>query len=78
MMTGPAELSMPAKGKKAGKDKTRGRRKDSRQTEAETRKARASEKRVRARDFEERQARLELEGEPGFAESLMGDGGSAS
>ena len=57
MMTGPAKLSTPAKGRKAGKQKTQGRRKDHGQQE-DAKPSRISERRMRARDLEERQARL--------------------
>ncbi|MEE9365854.1 MAG: translation initiation factor IF-2, partial [Dehalococcoidales bacterium] len=58
MMTGP-EMPGLMKGKKgAAKEKTRGRRKDQDLVSEEDKRARLFSKRMRARDFEERQARL--------------------
>ncbi len=57
------DISIPDKGGKKGKDKTRGRRRDHgtprvQEQEVGKRKTRASDKRMRSRDLEERQARL--------------------
>jgi translation initiation factor IF-2 len=55
------DVAAPGKGGKKGKDKTRGRRKDHGQDkglESEKKKTKTSEKRMRSRDLEERQARL--------------------
>jgi translation initiation factor IF-2 len=57
MMTSP-EIPGLIKGKKGAKEKTRGRRKDQDLVSEEDKRARLFSKRMRARDFEERQARL--------------------
>jgi translation initiation factor IF-2 len=49
---------LTAKGKKGAKDKTRGRRKEHEQTSDESKKSKLFNKRMRSKDFEERQARL--------------------
>jgi translation initiation factor IF-2 len=57
MMTSP-EIPGLTKPKKTPRDKTRDRRKDADAVSEETRKTKAFTKRMRAKDFEERQARL--------------------
>lgn len=57
MMTGP-EMPGLMKGKKGAKEKARGRRKDQDLVSEEEKRARLFSKRMRAKDFEERQARL--------------------
>jgi len=52
------ETPAPSRGKKVSKEKTHGRRKDRGRTEEQASRAKVPGRRVRAKDFEERQARL--------------------